>query len=203
MIYTYDQVLDILSLVTDQPDVILSKWCDNEDNKSLDLTKYNYPLFLYSFPIIVDGDKVATITLSETTNTGIDHERQSLMSKYLSTDVYRKSWWAYSHDTYLNCYLTIHKEFLKDDKFYVLESSFVDEEGKQIKYRLSLELPYGNSKSKAKELSFEEGTCYHFYNGVNLKIENTRIKGWSMGEKINEVIRIRTRDRKIKSITTN
>jgi len=111
MKYTHQQVLDILSLVTDQPETILNKWNNNEDNKSLDLTKYSYPLNLYSFDVIVDGDNVATITLARITNSGIDGQRQSLMSKYLSTDTYLSSWWAYSHDTYLDCYLTIHKQF--------------------------------------------------------------------------------------------
>ena len=94
MKYTEDQVLDILKLVTDQPESILSKWSNQKDNESLDLKKYSYPLFLYTFPIIVNDEEVATMTLAQVTNTGVDGQKDILMSKYLTTDVYNKSWSA-------------------------------------------------------------------------------------------------------------
>lgn len=205
MKYTHQQVLDILRLVTDQPETILSKWNNNQDNKSLDLTKYHYPLNLYSFDVIVDGDNVATITLAQITNSGIDGQRQSLMSKYLSTETYLSSWWAYSHDTYLDCYLTIHKQFElpghpKDDNLRVLESSFLDADGNEVKYRLS----YGDSEIEGLFAEWADDTyvwkSYRFENGVNLQVEDKPFSCWSMGEKINEVIKIRTRDQKIEKV---
>lgn len=206
MKYTEDQVLDILKLVTDQPETILSKWSNQKDNEPLDLKKYSYPLFLYTFPIIVNDEEVATMTLAQLTNTGVDGQKDILMSKYLTTDVYNRSWSAFSHETYKHAYLYIHKEFElpthpEDDRFHVLHSSFLDADGNKVKYRMS----YGYSEIPGLHTSYvsERGDwrSYRFDNDVTIQIEDTNFSGWEMGEKINEVIKVRLRDQKIDLIT--
>lgn len=203
MKYTREQVLDILKLATKDPQSILDKWSIKKDNEPLDLTKYHYPLFLYTFPIIVNDEEVATFTLSELTNTGVDGHRDMLMSKYLTTDIYKRSWFAYSHESYLHSYLYIHKDFelpthQKDDNFHVHESTFVDNKGKVIKYRMcygDTEIP-GLYEQWTRESRRSEWRSYRFDNDVTVQIENTDIEGWSMGEKINEVIKQRLEDEK-------
>jgi hypothetical protein len=207
MKYTQEQVLDILKLVTKDPQSILDKWSNKKDNEYLDLTKYKYPLFLYSFPIIVNEEEVATLTLAKITNTGVDNQIDMLMSKYLTTETYNNSWFAYSHESYLHSYLTIHKEFKlpthpEDDGFFVYESTFVDNKGKVIKYRMS----YGDTEIEGLYEQWVDDSrwgnwrCYRFDNGVNIQIETIDIDGWEMGEKINEVIKVRLRDINIEEI---
>lgn len=194
MKYTEEQVLDILRLATDQPESILNEWSNRKDNELLDLTKYKYPLFLYSFPIIVNGEEAATMTLAELHNTGVDGRKDMLMSKYLTADIYNKSWNAFSHETYKHAYLYVHKEFelpphSKDDNFRVMESTFLDADGKEIKYRMS----YGDSDVEGLYESYVDDNrlwkSYRFDNGVAIQIEATDISGWEMGEKINESIK--------------
>ena len=206
MKYTEDQVLDILKMVTDQPESILNKWSNRKDNEPLNLTKYNYPLFLYTFPIIVNDEEVATMTLAQLHNSGIDSLKDKLMSKYLTTDVYNNSWEAFSHETYINAFLHINKEFElpphpEDDNFRVMESTFLDADGTEIKYRMS----YGDSDVPGLHTSYVsergEWRSYRFDNDVTIQIESTDISGWEMGEKINEVIKVRVRDQKINLIT--
>ena len=198
MKYNEEQVLDILKLVTDQPEVILNKWSNRKDNEPLDLSKYHYPLFLYTFPIIVNGEEVATFTLSELRNTGVDGQRDMIMSKYLTTDVYNRSWVAFSHETYKHAYLTINKAFKlpehpEDSNFFAMESTFLDADGKEVKYRIS----YGHSEIEGLyEQWVDDGhwsswRCYRFDNGVTVQIEATDFSGWQMGEKINETIKNR------------
>lgn len=204
MKYTIEQVLNLLSEVTDNPQGVLDNWSMKKSNIPLNLDDYKYPLFLYSFPVELEGEVVATITLAQISHTGIDGQRDELISKYLGSDTYNKSWWAYSHESYLDCYLTIHKEFQlpahpKDDSFRVLESHFLDDKGKEIKYRLS----YGDTEVEGlyeqwvDDSRWSNWRCYRFDNGVNLQVEAIDIEGWLMGEKINEVIKVRIRDQKI------
>lgn len=205
MKYTKKQVLDILKIVSNDPKSVFDQWVIKNDNVYLDLSKYKYPLFIYSFPIEIGGELVATITLSQITNTGIDSQRDMLMSKYLTTDSYNKSWFAYSHETYKDCYLTIHKEFQlpphpKDNNFKILESHFLDASGNKIEYCISC----GDSEIDGlfESYTYEDRiiSCYRFDNGVNIQIKSNIIDGWIMGEKINEEIKIRLRDQKIKEI---
>lgn len=206
MKYTRQDVINILKTVSGiDAELVLNNWDSRRDNEYLDLNKYHYPLFFYSFPIIIDSDVVATVTLAQFTNTGIDHQESLIMSKYLTTYVYNHSWMAYSHETYKHCYLTIHKEFElpphpKDESLRVMESHFMDSEGNQIKYNIS----YGYSEIEGlyNKYVFEgRGTgCYRFDNDVNIQIEAQDIHGWSMGEKVNEIIKIRVRDQKIDNV---
>lgn len=202
MKYTESQVLNILKLVTDQPKDILDKWHKEKDNEYLDLTKYHYPLFLYSFPIIINGEEVATITLAQIHNTGVDGLEDVLMSKYLTTDIYNNSLDAFSHENYMSAYLSIHKEFKltphpKDNNFYAFESTFLDADGKEINYHLSFgysEIP----ELYEKYISQQNGWCsYRFDNDINIQIKQNDFSGWEMGKKINEVIKARIRDQKI------
>jgi hypothetical protein len=206
MKYTEDQVLDILRLVTDQPEVILNKWSNQKDNEPLDLKKYSYPLFLLTFPIIVNDEEVATMTLAQLQNTGVDGQRDRLMSKYLTTNTYNMSWHGFSHETYKDAFFHISKEFElpahpEDDNFRVIHSSFLDADGKEVKYRMS----YGDSDVYGLHTSYVsergEWRSYRFDNGVTIQIEATDFSGWEMGEKINEVIKVRVRDQKIDLVT--
>lgn len=206
MKYTEDQVLDILKLVTDQPETILNKWSNGKDNEPLNLKKYSYPLFLFTFPIIVNDEEVGTVTLAKLHNTGVDDQTDKLMSKYLTTNVYKNSWPSFSHETYKDAYFHISKEFElpahpKDDKFRVLHSSFLDADGNEVKYRMS----YGDSDVPGLHTSYVsergEWRSYRFDNDVTIQIQATDISGWEMGEKINEVIKMRVRDQKIDLIT--
>lgn len=194
MKYTEKQVLEILELVTDQPQTILDKWHSKYDNTKLDLSKYEYPLFLYSFPIVVGGEEVATITLAEIQNTGIDSQRQSLMTKYLTSNTYQESWWAYSHDTYLDCYLTIHKEFelpkicegMNGDTQQALDAN-----GTPFQFTIAYGYP---EKEEDSHLYYQWADGhYRFNNDISIKIDHRKIEGWSMGKKINEVIDQRTK----------
>jgi hypothetical protein len=70
MKYTEEEVLDIIRTLTDKDPVeVFDSWANNQkSNKLLDLSKYNYPLFVYTFPIILqeglgDGREVGEITL--------------------------------------------------------------------------------------------------------------------------------------------
>jgi hypothetical protein len=207
MKYTQEQVLDILKLVTKDPQSILDKWSLKKDNEYLDLTKYHYPLFLYTFPIILNDEEVATLTLAQISNTGVDGQRDMLMSKYLTTETYNTSWFAYSHESYLHCYLKIKKDFElpthhKDNNFHVYESTFVDNKGKVIKYRMS----YGDTEIEGlyeqwvDDSRWSNWRSYRFDNDVTVQIEATDINGWEMSEKINEVIKVRLRDINIEEI---
>lgn len=203
MKYTTKQVLDILKLVTDNPESILLKWNNIQDNIKLDLDKYDYPVFLYTFPIILNGIEVASVTLGQFTNTGFESKIQMLMSKYLTSEKLESSWTAYSHDTYLSSYLTINKPFKLDKHptfkdLYTLSSYFIDDAGNMIKYRIS----YGDVNDSDVYNEYMDDTneydIYSFDN-IYLQIERKEIAGWKMGKKINETIEGRLNNQNEKS----
>lgn len=181
MRYNDDEVLDILKQVTDNPEKVLDAWNLNQANTLLDLKKYQYSLFLYEFPVILNDETVASVTLAQFSNTGFDNLREKLMCKYLTPKDYEESWVSYSHDTYLHCYLTIHKEFILDKPYNL---SFIDAAGKSINYSL-----YGLDDRYERP----NDPQYWFDNRFCIDI-NDNFEGWSMGEKINEVITKRCSD---------
>ncbi len=54
----------ILKSVSDNPEKILLDWNINKANTPIDLKKRSFPYFIYSFPIIINNEEVATITLT-------------------------------------------------------------------------------------------------------------------------------------------
>lgn len=191
MKYTEEEVLDIIRTLTDKDPVeVFDSWVNNQKaNKLLDLSKYNYPLFVYTFPIILqeglgDGREVGEITLVDLYSLS---NRDELMLKYLGKEKYDKSWSEFSHDTYLHCYLTINKEFklpkicpgLYGD---TLQSR--DSNGKTFQYTIA----YGDTTEEDDMHFYHKWVDggYRFNNGVSIKVN--KMQGWSLGEKINENI---------------
>lgn len=200
MKYKEHEVLDILKLVSDNPEQVLSSWNNRKANKPIDLDKFNYPYFVYSFPIIIDDEEVATITLVSLYGGNLNSEKPDLMQKYFGHEDYEKSWHAFSHDTYLDCYLTIHKDFglpkvvkgLRGQSFTAKDAN-----GNDFEFKVSYGFPE-KERDKDQYFIWVEG-AYRFDNGVAIQIEN-KFEGWSLGKKINENIKIRVRDQKIEEI---
>lgn len=192
MEYKEHEVLDILKSVSDNPEKILLDWNINKANTPIDLKEWNYPYFIYSFPIILDNEEVATITLVSLYGGNLNSEKPGLMQKYFGHQEYEKSWWSFSHDTYLDCYLTVHKEFTLPEIVKGLSGKdfvYKDSKGKDFKFKVS----YGDPESEENtylHYIWVDGS-YRFNNGVSIKIDKCDINGWSLGEKINENIKKR------------
>ncbi len=197
MKYKEYEVLDILKLVSDNPEQVLSSWNNRKANTPVKIGEHNH--WVYSFPIIVEDQEVATITLASLHGvSGID----DLMQKYFGHEDYEKSLWTFSHDTYNYCYLTIHKEFtLPKVVKGMVGQSFIgkDAKGNEFEFKVS----YGHPEKEKDEDQYYIwiDDSYRFDNGVSIKIEEKKLKeGWSLGKKINENIKIRVRDQKIEEI---
>jgi len=199
MVYTEKQVYDIIKTITDEsPKSIIEKWINKDSNILLDLDKTKYPLYVYTFPIILDEKEVATMTLVEFYNTGYDNMRQDLMIKYLGYSAYEITHHSYiNNNTYLEGYLTINEKFQLPEivkGFYAYESSFQDKDGQDIKYRIS----YGYPSNDSERYNWKLYTCddefyntYRFDNDINIQIENRKIEGNILGEEINNNIKKR------------
>ena len=95
MKYTESEVLDIIKCVTDKdPQEIFTNWVTKKANTPLDITKFEYPHFVYTFPIKVDGKEVADITLVDLSSHSHQSLRDDLMLRYLGKEVYDESWWT-------------------------------------------------------------------------------------------------------------
>ena len=192
--YSRDQVIDILKLTAEKPEEILKKWEINRDNTKLDLSKYKYQ-FVFTFPIIVNNEKVAEVTLVELKYTGIDYLESFLMGKYFTTEIYENLYGAFSPETYLHMFLHAIKPIqLPEIKkgFFAYESSFLDNKGNDIRYTIS----YGYPKSK-KNLDvyykciskIGDYDLYRFSDPyIYIQIEKKKIKGGSLGKEINKRI---------------
>lgn len=197
MKYKEHEVLDIIKLCTlEDPNKILLDWNNKKANTLLDLEEYSYPLFVYSFPLIIDGEKVATITLVDLYYGGnLEESEMFLMPKYFGIEEYEKSWKYFSHDSLKFCYLRLH-ENLKLPKivkgFFAGTFKSVDSEGKEFEFRIT----YG-SPDKEKDVYLRESymsKAYCFDNDVNIQFLNGPKNGWSLGEKINENINERIKN---------
>ena len=190
MKYKEHEVLDILKSVSDNPEKILLDWNINKANTPINLKEWNYPYFIYSFPIILDNEEVATITLASLY--GVSNA-DDLIQKYLGYEEYIKTWSTFSHDTYKFCYLIIHKEF-KLPKIVdgMNGKSFIgkDVDGNNFEFMVSYGDPESEEDTHQHYIWVDGG--YRFDNGVSIKIKEGDIKkGWSLGEKINENIKKR------------
>jgi len=188
MKFTETEVLDIIKSVTDKdPQEVFTNWVVNRKaNMPLDLTKYKYPQFVYTFPIKVEGKEVGDITLVDLYhNTDC---KDDLMLKYFGKEDYDKSWNCFSHDTYLYCYLTIHKEFKLPEICKGMHGDTlqgIDANGVPFQCQIS----YGNPEKEKDEnyyYTFHSRVdgSYRFDNGVSINVK--KMNGWSLGEKINE-----------------
>ena len=106
------------------------------------------------------------------------------------------SWSSYStyggggHDTYLDCYLTIRKEFqlpeickgMCGDKF-----QGIDANGRPFEFQVA----YGDPEKERDEHYYGKWVdkAYRFDNGVAIQVN--KMNGWSLGQKINENVETR------------
>jgi hypothetical protein len=187
MKYTEAEVIDIIKCATDKdPQEIFKAWANRKANTPLNLNKSNYPVFVYTFPIVVDGKEVADITLVDLSSHTHQSLKDDLMLRYFGKDDYDASWETYSHDTYLDCYLTIRKEFslpeicegMRGDTF-----QGVDANGRPFEFKVA----YGNPEKEKDSHYYYQWVdkAYRFDNGVHITVNN-RMNGWSLGQKINE-----------------
>jgi hypothetical protein len=187
MKYTESEVLDIIKSVTDKdPQDVFTTWVNRKANTLLDNTDYMYPHFVYTFPITSGGKDVGEITL-----TALSGHSQSLkdelMLKYFGKEDYDKSLWEFSHDTYLDCFLIIHKEFelpkickgMCGDTF-----QGVDAIGRPFEFKVAYGGPVKERDSHYYDQWVDGG--YRFDNGVTIQVN--QMNGWSLGKKINENI---------------
>ena len=200
MKFTEEEVLDIIQSATDKnPKEVLKAWVNGKADKPLDLSNYNYPLFVYTFPLILNGEEVANITLASLSGNN-SSVREDLMLKYFGREDYELSWWTFSHDTYLDCYLTIHKKFELPTivkGFHGGTYKAKDAKGEEFVFSIS----YGDPVQEDDYYVYHKyvDKSYRFDNGVNIIINEVK-NGWSLGEKINKNIFIRTRDNKIEEV---
>jgi len=192
MNYNEPEVLDIIKQCTDKnPEQILLDWNNKKANTPLDLEKRDYPYFVYSFPLIVNNEEIATITLVSLYGGDLNSKKPNLMQKYLGHIKYEESWWAFSHDTYLDCYLTIHKEFelpeIVED-FYGGTFKTVDTNGKEFEFTVSYGRPLDFEKHGYVYYQYTNKAYRFLNNDINIQIKEDEIEGWKLGEKINENI---------------
>lgn len=198
MKYDEHEVLDILKYSGfDNPDKILKLW---KERKSNTLPKDNYNTFVYSFPLIVNEEEVATITfvsLYGTNNYLID----DLMLKYFGNELYDLSYMTFSHDTYMHCYLTIHKQFELSEICKGFNGDIFigkDSKGNDFGFKVSIGCPDNEDDSYLYN-SYVDDKSYRFDNGVNITVERI-VNGWNLSDKIKENIKKRIREFKIKSL---
>lgn len=191
MKYTEAEVLDIIKSITDKdPQEIFKYWANRKANTPLDLTKNSYGHFVYTFPIKVDGKEVADITLVSLSAHTHQSLKDDLMLRYFGKEDYDASYSTYSHDTYLDCYLTIRKEFkLTEICEGMCGDTFqgIDDIGRPFEFTVSYGYPAKDKDSH--HYSKWVNDSYRFDNGVSIKVN--QMNGWSLGQKINENIEVR------------
>ena len=194
MKYSENEVLNIISSLTDKnPNEIILNWNINKSNTLLDLNKTEYKTFVFSFPLLVNNKEVATITIADLYN--FHNHRDYLMQKYFGHEKYEETYFKFSHETYLDCYLTIHKDFELPkivEGFYGKTNKYFDAKGIEFECTISYGYP---EKEKDEHVyhSYTDNVPYRFLDNniyINVNIKN----GWLLGEKINENIKRRKRD---------
>lgn len=197
MKYKESEVLDILKQFTDKPKKAINQWNINKSNTppTEELSQY-----VYSFPVIINDAKVATITLANVYHIGVNND--DIMQKYFGHKEYKKTWDSFSHDTYLFCYLTIHRTFSLNKivkGFYGQTITAKD----ALDVEFTFDICYGSPDKEKDIYIFEEWArsekSYSFDNGVSVKFDKPK-NGWRLGDKINENIKSRLRNQTIDSI---
>ena len=202
MKYTHSEVIDIIKTATDQnPQEVLNLWVDKKSNTPLEFGSHNH--YVYSFPLVIDNKEVATITLTELYSV---NSRDDLMLKYFGRENFDLSWDCFSHDTYLFCYLTIHKEFKLPeivDGFCAGKFQGTDANGRPFDFTVSYGYPEKEGESYVRYQWINDKTTYRFDNDINIDI-SVKPAGWKLGQKINENIETRLipykREEKINSL---
>ena len=187
MKYTETEVLDILKFAKiEECEKIMEDYRNQKSNVLLDLNERKFNHFVYTFPVVIDGTHVVDITLVNLYGGDLNSLEPNLMLKYFGDEKYQKSWWSFSHDTYLSCYLTIYKDFKLVpvvEGFYLQNFVGKDSEGKDFNFTLS----YGYPDKEQEEYLYGYEKTYRFDNDVSLNVDKN-ISGWLLGEKINENI---------------
>jgi hypothetical protein len=160
---------------------------DNVIDDIWDMKGRNKIHFFYSFPVMVRNKNVGTITLVSLYGGNLNSQKPDLMQKYFGHEEYEKSWWTFSHDTYLDCYLTIHKKF-------TLPQIVKGLRGNEFRFRITYGYPENESESEIWG-QYVSGECYRYDNDLNIQILDKIQIGWSLGEKINENINKRILNR--------
>lgn len=196
MEYKKHEVLDIIKSCTlEDPNKILLDWNNKKANTPLNLEKTKFPHFVYSFPVFVSDKKVATITLVSLYCGDLISLKPDLMQKYFGHEEYEKSWHTFSHDTLLDCYITIHEEFELTEivkEFYGDEFKSEDADGNEFRFRISYGYPEKEEEAYVYK-TYTSGVCYIFGwdHELNIQILDEIKKGWSLGDRINENIKNR------------
>jgi hypothetical protein len=194
MKYTEQEILDILKLTCDNPKEVLLKWNNSKANTPVEFGAHNH--FVYSFPMIVDEEEVAVITLASLH--GVDG-RDNLMQKYFGHEDHEKSWWSFSHDTYNFCYFTHHKEFELPKIVKGLRGkNFIGKDSEGNDFKFSVAYGYPEKEDDVDQFKIWIDDAYS-ENGIHIKIDGLK-NGWSLGKKVNEKIKVRVRDQKINEI---
>jgi hypothetical protein len=196
MKYTEKEILDILKLTCDNPKEVLLKWNNNKANTPVEFGAHNH--FVYSFPMIVDEEEVATITLASLHGV---NGRDNLMQKYFGHEDHEKTWCQFSHDTYNYCYFTHNKDFKLPKIVKGLRGQkFIGKDAKGNDFQFSVSYGYPEKESDSHQYHIWIDGAYRLDNGIAIQIEEKQIQGWSLGKKINENIKVRVRDQKINEI---
>lgn len=193
--FTYGEVLDILKQFTNKPEETIEEWNINKSNTPIGERLENY---IFSFPIIKNNEEVATITLAKFY--GYNLNCDNIMLKYLGYEGYNNTFKAFSHNDYINSYLTIHKEFSLDnitEGLYGEKQTSIDSKGNKFNFTVAYGMPSNEGDDYLYYQWLDKG--YRFDNGVSIKIEDLP-NGWKLSDKINENIIIRLRNKKINNI---
>jgi len=192
MKYRKEEVLDILKIFTDAPEEVLTQWETIKADTPLDLEKKPNQHFVYTFPLVIEGRVVADITLLSLYGGNSQDIKPDLMLKYLGKEKWDLTFWCFSHDTYLDCYLTIYEEFdlpiisKGEDDLEDLHGAIfkgVDAKGGEFEFKVSY--GYGN---EINYYHWKNGG-YSFDNGVSIKVK--KMNGVLLGEEINKRIKER------------
>ena len=121
------------------------------------------------------------------------------MLKYFGYSDYVAAWDDFSHDTYLDCYLSITKEFSLPEivKGFRCET-FKSKDAMNNEFEFTMSYGYPEDEDDIDSVEKLIGLTYRFDNGVSLEIP--KINGWSLGEKINQNIKKRKRNKNIESL---
>jgi hypothetical protein len=195
MNYSEKDVLDILKSFSEDPEKDLKSWNIDRSNITIDLDKNKFDNFVYSFPVIYEDKKIATITIIRGI-LDIDKMKKYII-KYLGYENYIQSYCEYSYDHNSFCLFQIFEDFELPElspTFYGETFIGKDSNGYEFEFKIS----YGDFESYNGFLKWIDNS-YRLSDGINVKVGYIN-SGWKLGEKINENIKIRLRDSKIESI---
>jgi hypothetical protein len=195
MNYSEEDVLDILKSFSEDPEKDLRSWNIGRSNIPIDLNKNKFENFVYSFPVIYEDKKIATITIIKDV-LDIDKMKKYII-KYLGYENYIQSYCEYSYEHNSFCLFQILEDFVLPEICEGFDGeTFIgkDANGDEFKFKIS----YGDFRNYPGYFNWIENS-YRMKDEINIKVENIK-SGWKLGEKINENIKIRLRDSKIESI---